>query len=78
EESDLDGVAKEYAKAGQVRQYQGLSSFSGKLGMEQLGDLQKDRRVKSIEQDQIGHLDAEQVTFAWGLDRIDQRNMSLD
>ncbi len=59
-----------------------LTGFAAELSDKQVQKMEKDPRVKSIEQDHYFYLDnttsAVQEFVNWGLDRIDQREGSLD
>ena len=55
-----------------------LRGFSAEMSPEQAQSLSKDERVKYVEEDSYVTITSEQTDAAWGLDRIDQRNLPLD
>jgi subtilisin family serine protease len=71
-------VAQE-ADAGPRFVYQAaLRGFAAQLTEAQVRRLQRDERVRYIEQDRYVERTATQTGATWGLDRVDQRNLPLD
>jgi subtilisin family serine protease len=54
-----------------------LEGYSARLSDQAVKQLRSDPAVKSIEPDRIGQLTDIQTAVGWGLDRIDQRSVSL-
>jgi subtilisin family serine protease len=74
-------VAAENALGGEVIQAftQAISGYVAKLSEAQIARLSKDPRVASIEPNQIIEIEGDQTNPpSWGLDRIDQRDRSLN
>jgi len=57
---------------------QALNGFAAKLSTQNLATLQRDKRVKYIQQDSLAHAVATQTNATWGLDRVDQRDLPLN
>jgi aqualysin 1 len=79
--SDVDGEVNAFARANGIRAnftYRHvIKGFAAKLPAAALDAIQKNPRVKYVEQDQYAQTVATQSPATWGLDRVDQVNRPL-
>src|ERR1044072_1676979 len=81
---DVDGVAHRLARDfggdrnnGQTY-HRALKGFSVRMNEQQARRLAEDPQVAFVEEDGVVSLETTQTGAAWGLDRIDQRDLPLD
>src|SRR5262249_31734597 len=81
-EQRIDSMVEELARAHKgtmERVYKhSIKGFSAQMTEAEAKALSLDPRVKYVEEDGVMSLDGIEANPAWGLDRIDQRNLPLD